>query len=127
MRAHFVPHTFNFSFEYAKIVLIHGDKSLLPVSCSLDHLADLLGFLLIGERTYPVTRYDVLEHRQLREYRQLPDDGIVWYRVWVGGRRDFPQRKCMQASEEANLRECESWKEAGLNLFTLFSGSATMS
>ena len=58
-----MPRTFNFSLEHAEIVLIHRHKPLLPVSCSLDHLADLFGLLLVGERAYPIARYDVLEDR----------------------------------------------------------------
>lgn len=59
--------TFEFGFESAEIGLIHEYKALLPFTCSGNHLTDLFCLFLVRQSSYPISRNDVLEHRELRK------------------------------------------------------------
>lgn len=67
MRRRKVMPTFEFGFETAEIGLIHEYKALLPFTCPGNHLTDLFCFFFVRESSYPISRNDVFEYRELRK------------------------------------------------------------
>lgn len=57
--------TFEFGFESTEIGLVHEYKALLPLACSRNHLTDLFCLFLVRQSSYPISRNDVFEHREL--------------------------------------------------------------
>lgn len=81
--------TFHLSLQGAQVGLVDPDESLFPVPCPLDHLADFLRLLFVGQGSDPIAGYDVLEHRKLGQKRKFTDDGVVVDRLRMRRRRYF--------------------------------------
>lgn len=62
-----VIHTFEFGFESSEIGLIHEYKALFPFTCPGDQLTDLFCLFFVRQESYPISRDDVFEHRELRK------------------------------------------------------------